>query len=71
MYGFMVIANFCKEPLRHYRISVWMKLAQMVIVLFNLQGPIINLVASLGGIPCTPLLPSSARAASEFHIVTF
>jgi len=63
MYGFMVLANFCSRPLRHYRINVWMKLAQCVIMMFNLQGPIFNLVATFKGIPCTDLLPIVARAA--------
>lgn len=44
-----------------------MKLAQFVIIFYNLQGNIFSLIADSGAIYCTSALPSHAVASGKTH----
>lgn len=68
MYGFILIANMTDVPLKPYCTKPLMKLTQLTIVLYNIQGGIFNLLAQQGVIKCSELLPALSRAARKSRI---
>lgn len=71
MYGFLLFAEICKEPLKEYKVELAMKLFQFVILFYTLQGNILNLLANYGVISCTDLLPAISTSSSKCRSVRY
>lgn len=66
MYGYNLFANLAANPLKDFCIKTQMKLMQILMLLVNLQGNVLELMAgSNGPIFCDHILTASARASRK------